>query len=389
MIRYALVLSLGIIAASCVFPPEPVAQQAQVLQQPHHIPLPVLNPQLPPVVIALGACASQGITTGASFVQNKVQLLNDPANPTGPVFEPTTIANSFPLGTGTGIVSSTRFNSDLAAAFDAAPAFFKDQLCGLTAVFVNLDQCASVTNCSAADELANSWGLRRILSGTLGRYVALSGGLWNGGAHAPNYHSYESMLLKQLLAWPETVSGAPFFPPTAGLGDPTDSPRFTVLAALAHEFGHVLWYDVNDPAGTGSYDPNTFCLASSASFFSGSWRIPVNPPPRWREFGDPQGDHEPNAGSDNVQIVQVFLAMARRQYRAASALVNRIYAPSGRWASLFAAFSPDEDFIETFKFDVLRQANPPLQFLTIQFPLLGNVTQDVPGTIGGKAELKR
>src|SRR4051794_27774990 len=139
----------------------------------------------------------------------------------------------------------------------------------------NLDQCASVTNCSAADELANSWGLRRILSGTLGRYVALSGGLWNGGAHAPNYHSYESMLLKQLLAWPETVSGAPFFPPTAGLGDPTDSPRFTVLAALAHEFGHVLWYDVNDPTGTGSYDSKKFCPSNSASFFSRARRVPV------------------------------------------------------------------------------------------------------------------
>jgi hypothetical protein len=39
-------------------------------------------------------------------------------------------------------------------------------------------------------------------------------------------------------------------------------------------------------------------------------------------------------------------------------LLHRIYGIGGHWASLFAAFSPDEDFVESFKLYVLANTVP-------------------------------
>src|SRR5205814_910274 len=98
------------------------------------------------------------------------------------------------------------------------------------------------------------WGwLQSVPTGTYGRLVALSAGLWA----TANYSGYETALMRSLLPQPITYSNAQSCSPAGSAncvsldGDMT----IAVLAALAHEVGHIGWYAVVDPLS----DPTTFC----------------------------------------------------------------------------------------------------------------------------------
>src|SRR6185503_14535365 len=109
-----------------------------------------------------------------------------------------------------------------------------------------------------------------------------------------------------------------------GLADDRQySPGMTVLAALAHEFGHVFWYDTFRPVPGGAYDFSTFC---GGTFYVNSWQA-VNPPPIWREFGQTQDQHK---GYD-VSISQLALAMSRRNFVDAGEALHKIYRRQGHW----------------------------------------------------------
>jgi hypothetical protein len=136
----------------------------------------------------------------------------------------------------------------------------------------------------------------------------------------------------------------------------------TVLAVLAHEFGHVLWYDTFRPTAGGPYDFDTFC---DGTFFVRSWRH-TDKPPEWRNFGDAQNSHVPSDA--DADVVDIALALVNQTPGLAGDLLERLYRQKARWASLFAAFSPDEDFVETFKFYIVtnnENNNNPLISLPI------------------------
>ena len=164
----------------------------------------------------------------------------------------------------------------------------------------------------------------------------------------------------------------------------------TVLAALAHEFGHVLWYDTFRPTRGGPFDFLTFCRGS---FFDNSWQR-VNPPPTWRNFGEVQDLHH----IYDPAIADLALAIGRAKSKQAAQLLDQIYRPRAPWPSLFGAFSPDEDFVETFKLYVLTTAKPsPLVSLQINiyddFSSTPKFTEDIPDALipgkNKKGELKR
>jgi hypothetical protein len=130
----------------------------------------------------------------------------------------------------------------------------------------------------------------------------------------------------------------------------SDAPALSVLAALAHEFGHLLWWDVFvEPGSERISNTATFC--NGRFYPSGAWQgSPVNLPPyHWISFG--QIRLQPK-DSDVLQL-QRFLLSGR--YREAFDRLHRIYS-NRRWASALAAFSPDEDFVETFELLVLIKA---------------------------------
>jgi hypothetical protein len=117
------------------------------------------------------------------------------------------------------------------------------------------------------------------------------------------------------------------------------NPAMSVLAVLAHEFGHVYWFDSFVPTPGGSF-ANTFC--GGIFYRDGNWKgSPVSfPPPlpsadRFVFFGDTS----PYSGSRVPGL---------------PGTLHSIYG-GGNWASVLAAFSPVEDFVETFQLSVLKR----------------------------------
>jgi hypothetical protein len=278
-------------------------------------------------------------------------------------FDPTN-ASGTPVAAGS---IPAYVQSDLTAAYNLAPPFFQKQLCGLDGVFIA--------------PTGDSWGFRNIKDGK--RYLALSMNLWKGGA-APSFSAYENSVVHRLLnGWTGPVHPARH-------NDPSDTPAVTVLALLAHEYGHILYYDtfVNPRGSAPNY--GAFC---SGTFFSDSWKSLPDVPNIWRAYGDIVGAHK----SDDVQVQDILNAVPKDNepdVHGAGQLLQRIYslrgtnAPIGRWASFFASFSPDEDFVETFKLFVLKNSKAPLQSLQINIPVVNViVTEDIPGTCSQRTVL--
>ena len=294
------------------------------------------------------------------------------------------MARPFPLLTNITPVSDgpvqPNMRADLRGAFAMAPPFFQRRLCGLDGVFVS--------------ENAESWGFRNVNDRK--QYVGVTKDLWNGNAPAIPYAAFENGILKALLrGWP-----GPQHPP--GGPNPAESAR-TVLAALAHEYGHVLWYVTYVPMPGGPAHFENFCSDGTSNFYTGplgSWVNTVgepppsmSPPSRWRFFGDVAGTHK--TGDDLDGLLASIPPPGTPDTHGAGKKLRGLYArpgvgATGRWAGLFAAFSPQEDFVETFKLFVLRKAAAPLQSLPIDIPIgAGRATEDIPATCSSRPALQR
>jgi hypothetical protein len=301
--------------------------------------------------LAVPAAADCGTTTpsGQDFVNNQVFLL-----PYSAGFDPKMTGKSYKSPSCNNHITSP-YTTELINAFNVAPSSFQQKLCGLTCVFIS--ECQVSNNCTMDDLTTGTWGFRERpdQSPGSGRYIATSAGLWGLSSPPtapPALHDYEKLLLDALLSWPSGHN-----PPAYSQATSDDKPEMTVLAALAHEFGHVLWYDTFRPSRGGPYDFNTFCRGS---FFTNSWQN-VNTPPTWRYFGEVQDAHK----IYDVVLADLALAISRNKFAKAASLLDKIYQPHSHWPSLFGAFSPDEDFVETFKFYVLTNASLPLTSLQI------------------------
>jgi hypothetical protein len=339
-----LILSVGgvaILCFACAPPEAPIATPSAAT---------VRSPALP--------------TCDATPFLNKVSVLKIP-------FDPTAVGANYSAPVPNGPVSGA-IAQDLGNAFCAAPDFFKQQLLGLTGIYINPTGCSqgNPNNCNIPNTqvIENSWGYRERpnQSRNAGRYIATSAGLWIQGNPALSLHDYETKILSQLLRWtgPQYTAAVP------------DGPEVSVLAALAHEMGHVFWYDINARMPGQNYNPARFC---GGHFFNNYWQN-VNTPPRWRQFGTRQDRH----GRGYVQIKDIDNAIASGDFSLAGSLLATgsssreigIYPANAPWASFFGAISPDEDFVETYKFYVLNQATPNLTSLLLQ--ISDGVTKDIP-----------
>jgi hypothetical protein len=288
-----------------------------------------------------------------------------------------------------------QIQSDLAAAFNAAPQSFKDQLCGLTGIFINRYGCTGYEpdTCALSDyDVANSsWGLRRP---TGERYIAISLGLWKNNPCQspqkicpPTFQTFETREIQALLnhtagsehALPQSASQR-LQNLTSFVVSPNTS-TMSILAALAHEFGHVHWWDtfVQPPGSPHATNTNTFC--GGGFYPSGYWQGSVVdvPPGRWIEFGEILDQPKGSA------VSQLSNLLTLRSYARAGDALNRIYT-SGRWASALAAYSLDEDYVETFELSVLLNANPGLQTLRVN---AGGRSADILRNVNDTSELAR
>ena len=256
---------------------------------------------------------------------------------------------------------------DLVAAFMANPAFSKNELCKLDGIFINRLQCSSYapSSCSTmldSDVAANSWGLR---TPSNKKYVAISLGLWRGNQCpkgsgqaicAPSFTQFHQRLAKALL---DKTAGMPvnISPPTFQAS--TNTSGLSVLAALAHERGHIYWWEtfVQPPGST----PLATTLMSEANAFCGGtiypggrWHgMPVGlPRHRYVQFADLSSN-----SPVNVANLPTLLQQSGNPIYAniAIGIIDGIYN-GGQYPSLLAIYSPDEDFVEAFEWSVLRNA---------------------------------
>jgi hypothetical protein len=285
--------------------------------------------------------------------------------------------------------------ADLTAAFNAAPPFFKDQLCSLNAVFISRHGCTgydpSTCNLSDNEVADNSWGFREPDGD---KYIGISLGLWNNttcqGAQkicAPPFQTYQTRLLRALMD--RTAQGKLPSPPS-GYRLPTDfaspavSPNtstMSVLATLAHEFGHIYWWQYFvEPPGSEHANPVPAAFCGGSFYPGGRWEGAVVdvPPNRWVSFGYIAQPGVP-------YVTQLAGLLSSRSYGAVADNLHQIYS-SGQWASALAAYSADEDFVETFQLYVLVNANPGLQILKIN---VGNRSDDLLRNVNANSELGR
>ena len=282
------------------------------------------------------------------YLLGKVQFLKIPFNPQ---------VNSSPTP-DTSLTVDGNFYSNLKDAFNIAQPPLKNQLCDLTYIFLDPTDCAQAKTCMLSDDklATHSWGLRGYQNGDTGKYIATSAGLWQNGGPAPIFSVYETRRLGVLLS--NLSQNAPNWPyPPAYVWNP-DTSAMTVLAALAHELGHVYWYDAFVSQRGGQVDKiDTFCKGKNkhSKFYSpGSWRnmiyLPLPPGKRWIDFGEVRNIHYP----DYLTYLKSDLDSANF-IQSAEDIHSILQAPN--LVSVLAAFSPDEDFVETYQLKVINDTN--------------------------------
>ena len=374
MLRRVLILSLGILATACVPPPAPVVQlpappapPPTISQQPTLPPpirsrpvfapsrtrqIPVLAQQPRRPVARFAICDG----SAQSFV-NSIQVLK-------PSYSPNVPAGQYrPPQTIPDYVLRDEIKQDLSDAFTNAPLFFRQHLCDLDGIYISTAGCTGdANNCALPSNGAvfgASWGFRSHYQNAAdvgNEYIAISAGLWpadgTGHSHALLFQVFENALLQNLAPW----GGFGVLTPS----DPNTS-WITILAALAHEFGHVYWADMNisPPDGNnpppGTYDFGRLQSCSTGDFF-GYWDYhnsrQLQSSGRWRGFND-------RGNAAGVRLDHEFLPLLAQfddqglTSDEKNDLLLLLYQPHQPWPSYFGSVSPEEQFVETYVFHVL------------------------------------
>lgn len=218
----------------------------------------------------------------------------------------------------------------IAAAYEIAPEFFRERLCAVTKIFLD-DR--------------GPWGFREnpkqftfdLKPAVMGRYIALP------DAAPIGYGDYERAVMTNLLDWP---------PKRVVAAD--DSQALMMLAVLAHEDGHIFFKQIMAP-NSEPIDPTRIC---GGHFWDGSWTAPVEIAPV-KGVATYLGEHRT---PPQIQDVVRTQNRAEAEDRLLELFRGR------RWVSLLAAYSPEHDFVETYKALVLSRARTPVNHLTLFFP---------------------
>jgi hypothetical protein len=327
MIRSAYLLCAGIIIAAC-FACAPASQ----------------TPAAAPM-------AGSGNSCIAAFLAN-VQVLSTPFAPNPGLAAPQ----------GTPLTPASPYWAGMNDAFNAASVAFQQQLCRLDRIYINTAICSDPNKCPVPGD---SWGwLQSIPKNGRGRIVAISAGLWSYAAptHKTPYADYETDLMQAVMP----LNGAYYSDANV------DSFAMVLISALAHEMGHILWYQVVTPytSGPGKYSaPTDFC---DGKYFPTSWSL-VTAPPRWRALLTPARRYQ-QWGRDNWPNMHRYAPHVRDidngglpPYRAVQ--IYALFAAAQPWPSAFGTVSPDEDFVETYRFKILTsELVAPVNSVTITIP---------------------
>jgi hypothetical protein len=246
---------------------------------------------------------------------------------------------------------------DLKNAFNNAPPFFQAHLCGLNGIYISPAQCANrdAYNCTSSPTgtvFNGGWGFRSRSRKDLGStYISISAALWPNGGHAWPLDAYETQILQSF----------PGGSNSSVTGSNPNTNWMTILAALAHELGHVRWATatVQSNVGGGYYfdtlrncriDPKTTDFFYAWDYGSSQQLAAAN---RWRDFNN-------RASAAGGMTIDHFVPPTLDQLDGSSPneALFQLYQADRPWASLFGAQTPDEDFVETYVMYVLTGYQP-------------------------------
>lgn len=265
-----------------------------------------------------------------------------------PGFDPVTYGNcassNCPAQSPDNYISTPvtpNYLNDIGNAFGIASPLLQNDLCGdLDYIFIDTDP--------ANKPLV--WGLRERAHGNR-IHVAINQQVLNDLENSLNpYSYYENKYIFYNLLNHQKINNLYYMTATP------DNLKVAVLAILAHEYGHVIWWDKHIDQQKCTNDYRYYYQYSN-----------------WPNYYIGRGFHrfgQLNNGQTNDQpdVYRVLQDLDGQQPNPNSAIsdLRKIY--SGEWASLFATVSLDEDFIETYKLWVLTQPQTGLTNLPIHFP---------------------
>jgi hypothetical protein len=308
----------------------------------------------PPGLLSPLSCTATDFLGKISFLTNP-----PPISQGGPVAMP-------------GASLPSKYVAGLTAAFNAAPLAFRQVLCRAGAsppAGVTPDIGLDLVYVIGSGTSEGWW--HQTSAGGHQRIVELSStSLWSS-----NYSRYETDLTQSLLPLSGITYSGANIDGVAGMA---------LLAALAHEVAHIRWYE------WGLSNPASYC---GGGFFKG-WdasKTRFQPPPvasggYYREFLNPAARNKvrptppPPPPGPPHQGYPYFHALGGGPQiddvdnaphgASQNAVLHKLLWPLGTslWPSLFAALSPDEDFVETYKLKVLLAASPPLNSVSLAIP---------------------
>ena len=375
--RYAWILCAGLVAAANV-------GCAQVENTPAPPPDVVLgHAKLADIRLADAKCPDNTDFTAKIYILNSNYKPN-PTNPGQytPPFKPANVLEPFNSN------KNATMTQDLNDAFNKAPNWFRAHLCSLSGIYISPAGCANFSTnnyqCQGMQGsiMKGAWGFRSFYNRgnpaspnyDLGnRYISVPARLWadrsgTATSHALAFNIFEDILLGELASWRDPIPGQTQGPHISLAATPNNS-WITVLAAMAHEYGHVQWADTvlaldpNDPGHTGAgsnnykFDQLTNCtLPSGASFdFYQYWDYrssgnpntnKLRPKGNWRSFhardtADPNNEKaEHNRLPWISQFDDTNLTVDDK-----SDLFFLLYQFNQPWATYFGSLTPDEDFV--------------------------------------------
>jgi hypothetical protein len=243
----------------------------------------------------------------------------------------------------------------LTAAFNKAPDYAQSRLCRLTRFFIAPPSLGTPWD---------SWGLwvrkPKTTPTTKAVYIAISEDRIppQGAPAVTTAADAENAALVAILPaiaqWQTAGSSFPPPPKYASSG----ATEMGLLSAIAHELGHVSFADANADQQTNRPTQAKGCFKTN--FIDASWLSYSKR--RWVPFAASSGAKHKNPNIPEPSAIGSKLNP--NGFAEASKLLSQVSGTE--FVNLFAAVSPEEDFIEAYKYKVYVDAQ--LQDLTLSFP---------------------
>jgi hypothetical protein len=254
--------------------------------------------------------------------------------------------HSYQSPTCDGSIRVTDSQKDIIAkAYSQAPEYIKTRLCKLTHLFVTLSSQGSWSFWEGQDRPPGT-----------GVYIGISEWKLESGRSIADG---ENEITDELVGFDgDNGSYGPRLPRLHTLAR---DPVLTVLSVLAHELGHLLLSDTNadgvdagHPRRKVSDPPRSDCFEHA--FLGLSWDAETfhQHMRRWVEFGE-QNQNKRKNPELQFDLKQLREAIGRDDFVTPSQAITNVYR-SREFVSFFASISPEEDFVETYKYKVLADA---------------------------------